>query len=366
MRLDSIAVPAGSLLARHQNFVLLLVVSAPTLQRFPPDQTLSSTDLEHVKDLLAFTFAFFGLTFRCIAPRIRLNWVANLLILFGIFLMHGDLYVVVFGLLTCLTMHYLVSYAREGGRKEVSQQSPRTLLPRGPSSIRLGFREAIAKEWLTVTVTFGLLLLTEVYEEMHEQAAASLQFTLLLLSGTLMLFIAAALGVQLWRKQKVARTIAYGGPSTRGIRVDSRIRSVDILETEAASRFKRGNPLSCIRHIPGQPLSYLQNHKAASNSIELALWRAHDPEGVPLNPHVPEMPFIRNIRRARETDIQSLLASEFFSVVRNPYSRLLAAYLDKVEVGKRPGHASAEVWAFPGFPPVAGGISVGASGQRSA
>ena len=97
----------------------------------------------------------------------------------------------------------------------------------------------------------------------------------------------------------------------------------------------RRNPLSGIRHIPGQPLSYLLNHKAASNSIELALWRAHDPEGVPRNPHVPERPFIKNVRRAKETDIQSLLASKFFSVVRNPYSRLLAAYLDKVGVGKR-------------------------------
>ena len=109
----------------------------------------------------------------------------------------------------------------------------------------------------------------------------------------------------------------------------------NLMPSPRSHQLPRRNPLSCLRHIPGQPVTYLQNHKAASNSIELALWRAHDPHGVPADPHVPERPFIKNMRRATETEIQSLLASEFFSVVRNPYSRFLAAYLDKVGVGKR-------------------------------
>ena len=85
-----------------------------------------------------------------------------------------------------------------------------------------------------------------------------------------------------------------------------------------------------LRHIPGQPLTYVQNPKVATKSIELSLWKAFDPNTAPRNPHAQKItPFLRaNNLDARS--IESLGDSEFFSVVRNPYSRFLSGYLNKV------------------------------------
>ena len=86
-----------------------------------------------------------------------------------------------------------------------------------------------------------------------------------------------------------------------------------------------------LRHIPGQPLTYVQNPKVATKSIELSLWKAFDPNVAPLNPHAEKItPFIRG-RRLDARAIQSLRDSQFFSVVRNPYSRFLSGYLNKVK-----------------------------------
>jgi hypothetical protein len=99
----------------------------------------------------------------------------------------------------------------------------------------------------------------------------------------------------------------------------------------ASIRLLEKNPFQRIRHIPGQPVTYLQNPKVATKSIELSLWRKHDPAGAPENPHaVRDGPFIRHVRDLTDQSRDSLMASRFFSVVRNPYSRFLSAYLNKV------------------------------------
>lgn len=95
---------------------------------------------------------------------------------------------------------------------------------------------------------------------------------------------------------------------------------------------KADRPFSHLRHIPGQSLTYGQNPKAACTSIEKTLWQAHTPGRVPGNVHVPlaQTPFV-TIAEATPADIDSLLASTFFSVVRNPYVRLLSAYIEKTK-----------------------------------
>lgn len=93
------------------------------------------------------------------------------------------------------------------------------------------------------------------------------------------------------------------------------------------------NPFFQLRHIPGQPVSYLQNPKVATKSIEFSLWHAHDPEHAPSNPHaVKQSPFIRGPRELSESTVASLMASRFFSVVRNPYARFISGYLNKVKL----------------------------------
>jgi hypothetical protein len=87
-----------------------------------------------------------------------------------------------------------------------------------------------------------------------------------------------------------------------------------------------------LRHFPKQPLTYLHNPKVACTSIEAMLWRAYDPEGAPENPHKPgqEKPYPRSLGEVEADYVEDILASEFFSVVRNPYARFLSAYSDKV------------------------------------
>jgi hypothetical protein len=96
-------------------------------------------------------------------------------------------------------------------------------------------------------------------------------------------------------------------------------------------RFPEQNPFKRIRHIPGQPVSYLQNPKVGSKSIELSLWRKHDDANAPGNPHERgPKPFLRFIKDLDKPQLRDLSLSQFFSVVRNPYSRFLSAYLSKV------------------------------------
>lgn len=104
-----------------------------------------------------------------------------------------------------------------------------------------------------------------------------------------------------------------------------------------APQLLRDDPFRRIRHIPGQPVTYLQNPKVACTSIEFTLWRAYDAGGAPQNPHTPKpkfRPYIQNARKATAEGLESLLASKFFSVVRNPYARLLSAYLNKVQTSR--------------------------------
>lgn len=85
-----------------------------------------------------------------------------------------------------------------------------------------------------------------------------------------------------------------------------------------------------IRHIPGQPVTYLQNPKVGTKTIEGTLWHAHDPNGAPANPHAAKgSPFLRPNQLAGKY-LNELLATKFFTVVRNPYARFLAGYLNKV------------------------------------
>lgn len=87
-----------------------------------------------------------------------------------------------------------------------------------------------------------------------------------------------------------------------------------------------------LRHFPGQKFTYVENPKVACTALELMLWKRFDEKGAPANPHAPNIvrPFPTELRNFDPALIPELLQSVFFSVVRNPYSRFLSAYLDKV------------------------------------
>src|SRR5690242_6054602 len=71
------------------------------------------------------------------------------------------------------------------------------------------------------------------------------------------------------------------------------------------------NPFQRIKHIPGQALTYLQNPKVASKSIERSLWLAYDRDGAPINPYaVRDRPFLRRPDELLQAGVDSLKASK--------------------------------------------------------
>lgn len=257
----SIVAPTGAFLHRNQALVFPMLVLAAYASAVPPEEVLGSRDLEHIKDLLAFMFAFLGLTFRALAIAGPQGWrpsdaangpdlgisrsplyLANLLILFAIFLMHGNFYVVTFGVIACLLIYVCVMRSGSGvqpsaaGSRRLPQQRgtarlPRVALSGGFAGMRAKALQALAREWVTAATVIGLLLLTEVYEDMPGTTAASFKVALLVLSGALTVSSALVLALRMRTAAAASQPDASGtGPQTRGIRVDSRVRSVDFFE----------------------------------------------------------------------------------------------------------------------------------------
>jgi SAM-dependent methyltransferase len=231
MPADSKVSPAATLFSRCAAPVLALVVLSAYGAAVPADETFGSHHLEQVKDLLALNFAFLGLSLRFLASGMGFDrralqspfFAANLLILFGILLMHGNVYVIVFGAASCATIHQLV--ARVDRRPRAL---PWAVLFGGEEWLQFRLRDALAKEWPIVALTVGLLLFTEFYEDLDEGAAASFHVTLLILIGAALLVSAAALVVQLRKEIAFAPSAAGTGPLAAGGRARPRYRKFPI------------------------------------------------------------------------------------------------------------------------------------------
>lgn len=99
--------------------------------------------------------------------------------------------------------------------------------------------------------------------------------------------------------------------------------------SEQTTRPSKNSLTSAICYLPSKRLCYLSNAKAACTSIKNALWLAESPETHGPSPHSSEAPFRFDIDTLFLTR-EALCRSTFFTVVRNPYTRALSAYLDKI------------------------------------
>lgn len=89
-----------------------------------------------------------------------------------------------------------------------------------------------------------------------------------------------------------------------------------------------------IHWLPQAGLVYLSTPKVACSTIKTSLWKWADSqvgtETFTGRPHRRgESPFNKGIGQLAR-NIDAVMASTFFAVARNPYSRILSAYLDKV------------------------------------
>lgn len=116
-------------------------------------------------------------------------------------------------------------------------------------------------------------------------------------------------------------------------------------------------------YVPGSGLIYLQNPKVCCTSIRESLWRRADVlsgrKTYAGNPYLAkDSPFCRGLASIEASGLDAFLASSVFSVVRNPYSRVLSAYLDKVASPARDGRvwrpfAARYGWNTDGVPTLA-------------
>lgn len=87
-----------------------------------------------------------------------------------------------------------------------------------------------------------------------------------------------------------------------------------------------------IHFTPSRMLAYLNNAKVACSSVKKALWLAFDPHSFDPDrgPHDRTFPPFCKTLDEISKHIEDFRSASFFTVVRNPYTRILSAYLDKV------------------------------------
>lgn len=96
-------------------------------------------------------------------------------------------------------------------------------------------------------------------------------------------------------------------------------------------------PRSAVRHRPHyleeHDLVYLANPKCASSSIKLALREAAGEENIePSRIHaIKDSSFVDNMLDIESYDSARLGSAAVFSVIRNPYTRVVSGYVDKVK-----------------------------------
>ncbi len=96
--------------------------------------------------------------------------------------------------------------------------------------------------------------------------------------------------------------------------------------------------MTSLRYSPYHGLTYISNQKCGCTSMQYTLWRDfHLGQGITtLNSNVHDYarsPFLSRAKDIYQYSIDNFEASSFFTVVRNPYARVLSAYLHQVMRG---------------------------------
>ncbi len=267
--MDSVVVFLGRTFLRYGKGALPALILAAYSLAVPREAILGSAHFERTLDLVALGLVLIGLTVRAVAiggavsagegglgliengpyslsrnPR----YLGSLLVCFGIFVMHGSLQVVLFGSAACMLAYSAMVRveeddlrARYGERYRAYLASvPRWLprisrLSRGDFGIDFSVRRALANDWLTIVAAAVALVFTELHESLPPPLAAFSQTIPIALAASFAVFTSLVVAM---RAGSPARTgvgslgdpLRFAGPRTRGIRVDGRVRQVDLLE----------------------------------------------------------------------------------------------------------------------------------------
>ena len=221
----------GNFFFRYRNFIFPLIILAFYLVAAPPAKLFLSETLEEVKDCAALLIALSGLLFRAVVigyiyikrggrnKRVYAKdlvtsgmfsvcrnplYVGNLTIYLGIFLMHGNLVIIVLGMLTYLFIYQCIVLAEEAyleekfgdGYRAYCRDVPRWIpsfsrFRQATQGMVFSIRRVLLKDYTTITATFLILALTEGYEEIAVGNIEVLRQPLMLFSiGIPILFVA--------------------------------------------------------------------------------------------------------------------------------------------------------------------------------
>ncbi len=334
----------GGVFLRYGKGALPIVVLAAYSLATPGEEIFGSEHLERLLDLTALAVVLLGLTVRAVAigsagrPGSDLvdnglyglsrnpRYLGSLLVCFGIFLMHGSLDVVLAGTLACVLIYAAMVHAEEGElgarfgeryrayRQAVPRWLPRlSRLRRADFGIDFSVRRALANDWPTIAATALALVFTEVHESLPPALAASSQTILITLTASLAVVTSLTIAVRAAGAGSSAPsgsggtlgdTLRFVGPRTRGIRVDGRVRQVDLLENMLSFGQQEDileTTLAAARLLPGERLvdvgcgtgklavaaaamlgdkhggeSHVLGIDATPGMINLAIERAHD------------------------------------------------------------------------------------------
>ncbi|MBI1275906.1 phospholipid methyltransferase [bacterium] len=229
--LHSIMVRIGNSFFRHRNRSFPAIIFILYVLAVPVDTVFGSEMLEHIKDGFAILLALLGLMIRgtvigfAYIKRGGLNkkvyaenlvtegmfalcrnplYVGNMLLYAGVFLMHGNLAVMLAGIGFFAFIYQCIIYAEEAYLLEKFGDAYRAYckdVPRwwitfsrfgmATSDMEFNLGRVIEKDYPTITTTIAIIAMTEFYEEIGEASLAQhfgMEATLL----------AITVGIALW------------------------------------------------------------------------------------------------------------------------------------------------------------------------
>ena len=220
-----LTVTVGHVLIRHRFWFSPALIAGLFAIAIPPADLFGSEVAEHVKDGCAILLALAGLTVRALvvgsgdgpsrALRLRMDGVyalcrhplsgGNVLIFTGIFLMHGDVRVVLFGTGIYILSHHAIVRAEEAdllhafgaAYRDYSCRVPRWIpgaVGLGQIARRLRFdpRRLLVSEYRVIGATIIALAAAEFYEEIEEPLVGG-QIVDVVLLGALMIAVSVTI-----------------------------------------------------------------------------------------------------------------------------------------------------------------------------
>lgn len=231
----------GNFLFKHRNFVFPSVILAAFVFFAPPDKTFGSERLERWKDLIAIAIAMSGVGLRTltlsfnavprsgVAKRVDARelftgglfgacrnplYVGNMLIYSGIFLMHGDIRVIIGGTLVFAFFYLSIIHAEEAYLAErfgadyadYCARVPRwafdlRLLPASLRRSRFNLTQGLLIDYNPAANAICALAGIEIYETLYDEGAAGHHVTLIAWSILILTTLIAARGMRQLKKR---------------------------------------------------------------------------------------------------------------------------------------------------------------------